>query len=42
MLDETMSGETIALSVVKKINNKIKFSLSEKQIFNSNSETIDV
>ena len=25
MLDETMSGETIALSVVKKINNKLTF-----------------
>ena len=34
MLDETMSGETMALSVVNKINNKLK-SLSEKQIFTS-------
>ena len=35
MLDETMSGETMALSVINKINNEPKF-LSEKQIFNSN------
>ena len=32
MLDETMSGETIALSVTNKINNKIKF-LYQKNIF---------
>ena len=25
MLDETMSGETVALSVINKINNKLKF-----------------
>ena len=25
MLDETMSGETMALSVINKINNKLKF-----------------
>ena len=33
MLDETMSGETMALSVINKINNKLKF-LYRK--FNSN------
>ena len=33
MLDETMSGETMALSVISKINNKLKF-LYRK--FNSN------
>ena len=32
MLDETMSGETMALSVTNKINNKIKF-LYQKNIF---------
>ena len=41
MLDETMPGETMALSVINKINNEPKF-LSEKQIFNSNPETIAV
>ena len=25
MLDETMSGETMALSVINKINNKLRF-----------------
>ena len=39
MLDETMSRETMALSVINKINNKLKF-LYRKQIFNSNPETI--
>ena len=42
MLDETMSGETIALSVINKINNKLKFLYRKKQIFNSNPETIAV
>ena len=32
MLDETMSGETMALSVINKINNKLKF-LSRKNRF---------
>ena len=34
-LDETMSGETITVSVINKSNN-----ISEKHIFNSNSEGI--
>ena len=29
MLDETMSGETMALSVINKINNKLKFSIGK-------------
>ena len=32
MLDETMSGETMVLSVISKINNKLKF-LYSKEIF---------
>ena len=40
MLDETMSGETMALSVINKINNKLKFLYQKKQIFDSNPETI--
>ena len=32
MLDETMSGETMALSVINKVNNKLKF-LSRKNRF---------
>ena len=40
ILDETMSGVTMALSVINKINNKLKFLYQKKQIFNSNPETI--
>ena len=40
ILDETMSGETMALSVINKINNKLKFLYQKKQIFDSNPETI--
>ena len=42
MLDETMSGETMALSVINKINNKLKFLYRKKQIFNSIPDTIAV
>ena len=38
MLNETMSGETMALSVRNKINNKLKLPNRKKQ--NSNPETI--
>ena len=41
MLDETISRETMALSVVNKLI-IANISLSEKQIFNSNSEIIVV
>ena len=34
ILDETMSGESIALKVINKINSRFKF-LHRKQIFNS-------
>ena len=40
MLNETMSGETMALSVIDKINKKAKISLSKKQNFNCNPEAI--
>ena len=40
ILDETMSGVTMALSVINKINDKLKFLYQKKQIFNSNPETI--
>ena len=40
MLDGTVSGETISLSVINKINNKLTFCLSRKKNFNSNPETI--
>ena len=40
MLDETMSEETIALSVINKINNKLKLLYRKKQIFYSKPETI--
>ena len=39
-LDETMSGETMALSVISKINNKLKFLCRKNKYFNSNTETI--
>ena len=29
LLDETMSGETKAISVINKINNKLKFSIEK-------------
>ena len=35
MLDETMSRKTRALSVINKINSKLKFLYQKKQIFNS-------
>ena len=37
-LDETVSGEAMALSFFNKINNKLKF-LYRKQIFHSKPET---
>ena len=40
ILDETMSEEKMGLSVINKINNKLKFLYQKKQIFNSNPETI--
>ena len=40
ILDKTMSGVAMALSVINKINNKLKFLYKKKQIFNSNPETI--
>ena len=40
IIDETMSEEEMGLSVINKINNKLKFLYQKKQIFNSNPETI--
>ena len=34
MLDETMSAETIALSVINKINNKVKFIYRRNRFLN--------
>ena len=42
MLDETMFEETMALSVINKINNKLKFIYQKKnkQIFNSETTSL--
>ena len=40
MLDGTMFGETMPLSVINKIKQKLTFCLSRKKNFNSNPETI--
>ena len=33
ILDESLSGESMALNVVSKVNRRLKISLSKKQIF---------
>ena len=40
ILDETMSGESMALKVINKINSRLKFLNRKKQIFNSSATQV--
>ena len=38
-MDETMSGEAMALNVINKINNKLQFVCHKNSFFGTNTET---